>query len=527
MPTLLDHLRLRNDSQSGLFAQNHALIEKDYGVAHYVDAAGGMVDKVDESKQISWWCISTSAMDREGDILVPKGCMGTIKSYTANPCVVYDHKKSYILPVGKSIGRSGGPVDVYDDKICAGCQHHSETLFADEVWRLVMKGILKGASVSFVPLSGERIKQKAHEDGKSFHPRYRITNWNLTEWSICPVGINPEAVRIELSSGSIKSEELLKSLTPLAQEPKIMAQGFNPTEDVMVEFDTINKEEIQAIRFHKSHFADQEACVSWLKEKSLDDSLFSENTKSFDFVQTLDEASEKTAKVLDGVYVIYSEKAFPPNNSDQKKKKKPGEQEPPRDDPDAGASNPTKKKVPSTENEADKGQQKPGEKPNGEQGDEQQLDENGQPIEPKAGDGQEVPQEGQAPAQQVQVGTMTYSARSFVDVLKHKMAELTYFQHVMGMHDHDGLSALIQEEMKMVQDRYNKWLQAAKGAFPDLDFAKLTSAQEEDNDDLEDAETVQNRDANKKQLEQGQMKSMSDEELEEVLVGLELIKVLG
>jgi hypothetical protein len=527
MTTLLQHICTRHDGDTGRFSRDFALADKSSGIAYYSDSTAEP-NKVDERNQISWWRISTMCMDREGDILVPSGCLDTIKSYTDNPVVCFNHKREYPLPIGTSVGTRGGPFDVNENDIVAGCKHHSETQFADEVCRLTMKGILRGCSISFVPLAGEKIRHKSHEDSGTYQPRYKIKKWNMTEWSVCSVGVNPEAVRIELSMGSIKSPELLKSLTPLAQAPKIWANGADfKDEEAMIDFETVDKSTVAGIRFHKSHFADQEACLKWLAEKSLDSSLVTENAKSWDYAQGADEASEKTDKIADGCYIVYSEKAFPPTQPDQKKKKpksgvKPGEDRPMKPTaPAQGGDKPAAGKKPADAAKPGDDEFPPEKGEDGEQADDE-VDEDGNPLEngePKADDVDPA----QTPAQAANTpGTMTYSARSFVDILKHKAAEAAYLQQELGMHDHDGLTALMQEELKISQERYSKWLQAAQGSFPDLNFAQLTSLESQD-DDLDDSADMSDKKNSDNLKNASNLKSLSDDELDEVLVGLALM----
>lgn len=328
MPTILDILRHRQlqdsvfVSKSEPFAQNFAFINKHASgpAAVYCDSHA-KAESLSEREGISRWIVSTPSMDREGDVLIPLGCKEDLTPFTQNPCVDYDHRRAYPLPIGKSIGDGVLPLIVTETSIRAGCKHHAETQFADEVAKLVFKGMLNACSISFVPIVGEKLNKSYGGDKQQVTPRYKFTRWQPTAWSICPVGINPEAVRMELSMGWIKSEEMVKSLAPLAQKAKIMSHGYSFSEDNMTKFEDIVRDDVCAVRFHKSKFATIEDCNKWLVDKGLDKSLFSENGKSYDFQQQASELSDKTCKVDDGVYVVYGKGMIPGMSADQQRRK--------------------------------------------------------------------------------------------------------------------------------------------------------------------------------------------------------------
>ncbi len=148
--------------------------------------------------------ISTASEDREGDILVPAGVVTT--NYLLNPVVLWAHDY-YSLPIGKTrhIGAT------FDDRLEADVEF-APTDFAQEVKRLVDEGFLRGASVGFNPLEpGEPLP-----NGQG----YRYKRWELLEWSIVSVGVNPDALVAAKSKG-LKVDAIEQAIAQKALPPYI------------------------------------------------------------------------------------------------------------------------------------------------------------------------------------------------------------------------------------------------------------------------------------------------------------------
>ncbi len=144
---------------------------------------------------VRMFTISTAAEDREGDVLVPAGCVSV--NYLKNPIVLWAHDY-YNLPIGKTrhIGAT------MDDRLQADVEF-APTDFAQEVKLLVDEGFLRGASVGFNPLEpGEPLP-----NGQG----YRYKRWELLEWSIVSVGVNPDALLVAAKSKGLQA--ITKALT--------------------------------------------------------------------------------------------------------------------------------------------------------------------------------------------------------------------------------------------------------------------------------------------------------------------------
>lgn len=124
--------------------------------------------------------ISTSAIARDGHILVPDGC--DLSNYKSNPIVLWQHNPD--VPVGRAA-----------DLAVEGDCIKARILFApagvspkaDEVRGLVKTGIVSGVSVGFDVLDSEPLDPKKPYSGQ------RFTKWELLECSFCSVPADPGA----------------------------------------------------------------------------------------------------------------------------------------------------------------------------------------------------------------------------------------------------------------------------------------------------------------------------------------------
>ena len=124
--------------------------------------------------------ISTSALARDGHILVPSGC--DLGNYRSNPIVLWQHNPD--VPVGRAA-----------DLAVEGNKIRARILFApagisakaDEVRGLVKSGVVSGVSVGFDVSDSEPLDPKKPFGGQ------RFTKWELLECSFCSVPADPGA----------------------------------------------------------------------------------------------------------------------------------------------------------------------------------------------------------------------------------------------------------------------------------------------------------------------------------------------
>lgn len=143
--------------------------------------------------------ISTGALDRDAEIMVPSGAQ--LGDYRKNPVVLWAHQMGE-PPIGKAVwikhDRDRGAIKA---KV-----KFADTALGDEVFRLFQGGYLRAFSVGFDPYNSEYkaptdvdLKRKPEWEGA----RRVWTKWDLLEFSAVPVPSNPEAIAMAVSKGLV------------------------------------------------------------------------------------------------------------------------------------------------------------------------------------------------------------------------------------------------------------------------------------------------------------------------------------
>jgi HK97 family phage prohead protease len=126
--------------------------------------------------------ISTSAVDRAGDVVNPAGL--DVKPFLANPVCQWSHDYGK-PPIGRalSITKTNSGVD-------AVIEFTSEDLnpFGDSCYRMIKAGFLRGCSIGFMPIKFSYTDDPARPGGINFDQS------ELLEISICPVPANAGAL---------------------------------------------------------------------------------------------------------------------------------------------------------------------------------------------------------------------------------------------------------------------------------------------------------------------------------------------
>lgn len=146
----------------------------------------------DENKQNreAEFVISTESPDTYGTVFKISGW--DLKRYEQNPVVFYAHK-SYSDNPDMLIGTS--TVRIEDNQLIAVVQFETAEInpLADKVWRKVQAGTLRMASIGANPKKGHWGDEKLGEDRELIY----FDEQELLEWSIVPIGSNPEALKRE------------------------------------------------------------------------------------------------------------------------------------------------------------------------------------------------------------------------------------------------------------------------------------------------------------------------------------------
>lgn len=194
-------------------------------------------DGVNEAERSVVRYISTREVDRDGEILLPKGAM--MDEYKKNPIVLFGHDYSS-PPHGKAEYVKADGYGVLSKTV------YAETERGEEIWQLVKGGFMNAASVGFIPVEyvdnpekrvyhwGGGRSPKSWEDVtgrlceewgvKQSHfaeVKTIYTKWLLLEYSDVPVPSNGSAL-IQRSKELGISDDMLKSLglEPIVPEPE-------------------------------------------------------------------------------------------------------------------------------------------------------------------------------------------------------------------------------------------------------------------------------------------------------------------
>lgn len=149
--------------------------------------------------------ISTTAVDREGDVVLPSGLK--LQEYRKNPVVLLNHDNG-TLPIGKAL-----TVQRDSNSVVAKVQfaERPDTLpesaewVPDTILSLFKQKVLRAFSVGFMPLD---MRDATDKDRKKYGDEVRrvITDWNLLEFSVVPVPANQDALVTQV----VKSSQYLQ-----------------------------------------------------------------------------------------------------------------------------------------------------------------------------------------------------------------------------------------------------------------------------------------------------------------------------
>jgi hypothetical protein len=149
--------------------------------------------------------ISTAAVDRAGDVLMPSGV--NLKNFKANP-VVYLAHDYYSLPVGKAVAiKSTGDAIVAKTEFASRPDNHpaDKEWLPDTLLSLYQQGVLRGWSVGLNVIES-RAANKRDVESYGSDVRRVITKWELVEYSVAPIPMNQEALTLAVAKGYCSPE---------------------------------------------------------------------------------------------------------------------------------------------------------------------------------------------------------------------------------------------------------------------------------------------------------------------------------
>lgn len=157
--------------------------------------------------------MTTDALARDGDILVPGGCV--LDNYRQNPIQLWQHDPSEPIGTNSDIVVRPDCIEARTTFAPAGVSP-----VADKVRGLVKSGIIRSVSVGFEPLDAEPIDPAKPLRG------LRITKWELLECSFVSIPADPGAV---VTARAVADAELPEETAAAS------AQGADAPEDVPAE----------------------------------------------------------------------------------------------------------------------------------------------------------------------------------------------------------------------------------------------------------------------------------------------------
>lgn len=148
--------------------------------------------------------ISSEVVDRDGDILIAKGCDFT--NFAKNPQFLAFHNyREYPLGIPKNWGVEGDSVycDVYFPKLeelATDAEQASEKAkLVDFTYHCYKTGMLNAVSVGFIPKEASPLEEGGME----------ITEWELLEFSAVSVPANQDALAQAVKSFGINENDLI------------------------------------------------------------------------------------------------------------------------------------------------------------------------------------------------------------------------------------------------------------------------------------------------------------------------------
>jgi len=153
--------------------------------------------------------ISSEVVDRDGDILIAKGC--DFENFAKNPQFLSFHNyHEYPLGIPKNWGVEGNSVycDVYFptlEELSSNPEQASEKAkLVDFTYNCYKTGMLNAVSVGFIAKETERLT-----DEEGYFTGYKVLKWELLEFSAVAVPANQDAIAQAVKSFGEKGKDFI------------------------------------------------------------------------------------------------------------------------------------------------------------------------------------------------------------------------------------------------------------------------------------------------------------------------------
>ena len=170
----------------------------------------------------------------------PNGGGMLTDEWERNPLVLWNHGNGYDLPVGTAEDQAG-KVHIKKAGRRAVSRWHCPTSpaatadgFAPQLFGLVAERILRGASIGFMPRKAMLAKKEAEEklpEGVEKIGGWRgvdYTEFDLWEWSLVPIGADPDALRQAVEKRRCGQEKMGGRLAELLRPHAAARPAWSP-----------------------------------------------------------------------------------------------------------------------------------------------------------------------------------------------------------------------------------------------------------------------------------------------------------
>ena len=179
--------------------------------------------KIDSDERIVTAVVSTGGIDRDQEILVPKG--GDFERFRKNPVVLWAHGHSD-PPIGRALW-----IKLQRGKIVASTQF-AETDMGLEVFELFKGGFLNAFSVGLINTKSHQPTPKEIARRPELSTVWRIIDeWELLEFSAVAVPSNPEALATAVKTKTITLSDANLEAFGIEPEPEPEPAVYNTEDD--------------------------------------------------------------------------------------------------------------------------------------------------------------------------------------------------------------------------------------------------------------------------------------------------------
>jgi hypothetical protein len=185
-----------------------------------------------------------------------------LNHYQTNPVVLFDHGLNMTLPIGTSESADGKLSVKLSKNRAIARAYFSQTLpEASTIYALIDEGILRTASVQFLPKRARKMSirqsQDAGDDEISLSDGIGLdyTESDLLEWSVVSIPADPGAVRRCLDRGHVNGEAITMSLQGVMKRmggpAPVWSPGWTPQKQHVVE--VIEDDEYVTVKYERHH----------------------------------------------------------------------------------------------------------------------------------------------------------------------------------------------------------------------------------------------------------------------------------